>query len=41
VEVYDQQCAVPADAFVYFRDDGAGVGPVIKYAVELNDADAG
>ncbi len=41
VEVYDQQCAVPADAFVYFRDDGAGAGPAIKYAVELDDADAG
>jgi len=41
VEAYDGQCAVPADAFVYFRGDDAGAGPVIKYAVELHDADAG
>jgi len=41
VESYDTGCAVPADAFVYFRGDGTAAGPVIKYAVELHDADAG
>jgi len=41
VEAYDDRCAVPADAFVYFRDERAGAGPVIKYAVERHDADAG
>lgn len=41
VEAYDNRCAVPADAFVYFRDDRAGAGPAIKYAVELHNADAG
>ena len=41
VEIHDEHCAAPADAFVYFRGDGAGPGPVIKYAIELHDADAG
>jgi hypothetical protein len=41
VEVYDDQGAVPADAFVYFRGVDAGAGPVVKYAVECHDANAG
>ena len=41
VEVYEDQSAVPADAFVYFRGVDAGAGPVVKYAVELHDANAG
>lgn len=41
VEAHDDRCTVPADAFVYFRGDGAGPGPVIKFAVERHDADAG
>ncbi len=41
VEVYDDHGTAPADAFVHFRGDGAGAGPVLKYAIELHDADAG
>jgi len=38
VEVYDDQGALPADAFVYCRGADADAGPVLKYAVELHDA---
>jgi hypothetical protein len=41
VEAYDDRGAVPADAFVYFRGIDADAGPVVKYAVERHDANAG
>ena len=40
VEIYDDACPVPAGAFVYFRGVDAHVGPLTKYAVELDDDDA-
>ena len=40
VEIYDDACPVPAGAFVYYRGIDARVGPLTKYAVELDDEDA-
>ena len=35
VEIYDDSCAVPDNAFVYYRGVDPHVGPLTKYAVEL------
>lgn len=40
VEIYDDRCPVPAGAFVYYRDVDPTVGPLTKFAVELDDDDA-
>jgi hypothetical protein len=40
VEIYDDACPVPAGAFVSYRGVDARLGPLTKYAVELDDDDA-
>ena len=40
VEIYDDACAVPANAFVYYRGIDSSVGPLTKYAVELDGDNA-
>ncbi len=40
VEIYDDQCPVPDGAFVYYRGADPTVGPLTKYAVELDGEDA-
>jgi hypothetical protein len=39
VEHYDDSCAIPDGAFVHFRGVDAHVGPLTKYAVELDGHD--
>jgi hypothetical protein len=40
VEIYDDACPVPEGAFVHYRGVDAHVGPLTKYAVELDGRDA-
>ena len=40
VEVYDDACPLPDGAFVHYRGVDAHVGPLTKYAVELDGQDA-
>lgn len=40
VEIYDDRCPVPPGAFVYYRDVDPAVGPLTKYALEIDDQDA-
>jgi hypothetical protein len=39
VEIYDDACPVPPCAFLYYRDVDEHMGPLTKYAVELNGED--
>jgi len=39
VEVYDDACPVPAGAFVHYRGVDPTVGPLTKYAVEIDGDD--
>lgn len=40
VELYDDACPIPPGAFVYYRGADAHVGPLTKYAIELDGSDA-
>jgi uncharacterized protein DUF3182 len=40
VEIYDDACTVPPNAFLYYRGVDEHVGPLTKYAVELDGKDA-
>jgi hypothetical protein len=40
VEIYDDACVVPADAFVYYRGVDERVGPLTKFAHVLDGQDA-
>jgi uncharacterized protein DUF3182 len=40
VEVYDDACPVPPEAFVYYRGIDAHVGPLTKYAIRLDGQNA-
>ena len=39
VEIYDDRCPVPDGAFVYYRDVDPTVGPLTKYALEIDGQD--
>ena len=36
VEIYDDACAVPVNAFVYYRGVDAQAGALTKYAIDLD-----
>ena len=40
VEIYDDKCALPPNAFVYYRGIDDHAGPLTKYAIEIDGHDA-